>query len=166
MSRILKSRDEIRQWAEARAGNPMLAETPDGTGTRTLLQLTFGQQALNADENEGPDRPGGFELVSWDDWFAALEAEGLTIRVSDDPSGGPEAEFARTLLLNALETAIAQLPVEQRDVFIAHELEGRSFKEMSAATGVSINTLLSRKRYAVLRLRERLRAIYDDITTA
>lgn len=93
MSKILKSREEIRQWAEARAGSPMLAETPDGTGTRTLLQLTFGQQALNAEENEGPDRPGGFELASWDDWFTALEAEGLTIRVSDDPSGGPEAEF-------------------------------------------------------------------------
>jgi len=93
MSRILKSREEIRQWVEARAGNPMLAETPVGTGSRTLLQLTFGQMALNADENEGPDRPGGFELASWEDWFAALEGQGLAIRVSDDPAGGNEAEF-------------------------------------------------------------------------
>lgn len=93
MSRILKSREEIRQWAIARGGNPMLAEIPDGTGSRTLLQLTFGQYELNADENEGPDRPGGFELSSWDDWFTALEANGLAVRVSDDPSGGNEAEF-------------------------------------------------------------------------
>lgn len=93
MSKILHERQDIRQWAEARAGSPMLAEMPDGTGTRTLLQLTFGQQALNADDNEGPDRPGGFELVSWDDWFAVLDAQSLSIRVSDDEAGGPEAEF-------------------------------------------------------------------------
>ena len=80
------------------------------------------------------------------------------------PRGGPEAEFARTLLLEALEQAIAELPAEQREVFVAHEIEGRSFKDMSAASGVSINTLLSRKRYAVLRLRERLRTTYDDLT--
>jgi len=80
------------------------------------------------------------------------------------PDAGPEAEYARTVLLEALEQAIAELPADQRDVFIAHELEGRSFKEMAAATGVSVNTLLSRKRYAVLRLRERLRSTYDDMT--
>ena len=74
------------------------------------------------------------------------------------------AGYARTVLLDALEQAIAELPPEQRDVFVAHELEGRSFKEMAAATGVSVNTLLSRKRYAVLRLRERLRSTYDDMT--
>lgn len=101
------------------------------------------------------------------DLFRARRTEPLEVEdLLPSAAGGPEAEFARTLLLNALEKAIAELPVEQRDVFIAHELEGRSFKEMSAATGVSINTLLSRKRYAVLRLRERLRTIYDDITKA
>lgn len=93
MSRILKTREEVRQWAEARAGSPVLAEVPTGTGSRTIVQLTFGQQALNSTENEGPDRPGGMELVSWDDWFAALEAENLYIRVSDDPAGGREAEY-------------------------------------------------------------------------
>ena len=77
---------------------------------------------------------------------------------------GPEAEYARAVLLKALEQAIADLPPDQRDVFIGHELEGRGFKEMAAATGVSVNTLLSRKRYAVLRLRERLRETYDDMT--
>jgi RNA polymerase sigma factor (sigma-70 family) len=71
---------------------------------------------------------------------------------------GPESELARARLLDALEQAIAELPPEQREVFIAHELEGRSFKEMAAATAISINTLLARKRYAVLRLRERLRS--------
>ena len=79
------------------------------------------------------------------------------------PEAGPEAEYARGALLDALEEAIAELPAEQREVFIGHEIEGRSFKEMAAATGVSVNTLLSRKRYAVLRLRERLRQTYDDM---
>jgi len=79
------------------------------------------------------------------------------------PEAGPEAEYARAAMLEALEQAIAELPPEQRDVFIGHELEGRSFKEMAAESGVGINTLLSRKRYAVLRLRERLRGTYDDL---
>jgi RNA polymerase sigma factor (sigma-70 family) len=80
------------------------------------------------------------------------------------PEAGPEAEYARSVLLDALERAIAELPREQRDAFVGHELEGRSFKEMAATSGVSVNTLLSRKRYAVLRLRERLRRTYDDVT--
>jgi len=84
------------------------------------------------------------------------------------PSGlaGPDEEYARAALMETLEQAIAELPPDQREVFIGHELEGRSFKQMAAATGVSINTLLSRKRYAVLRLRERLRQTYDDRTKA
>lgn len=93
MARILNNRDEIRQWAEARGGNPMLMDTPDGTGIRTLLQLTFGQHAINTDGNEGPDRIGGFHLVSWEEWFAALDEGQLALRVSDDLSGGNEAEF-------------------------------------------------------------------------
>jgi RNA polymerase sigma factor (sigma-70 family) len=82
------------------------------------------------------------------------------------PDAGPEAVYARNVLLDALELAVDELPEEQREVFVAHELEGRSFKEMAAETGVSVNTLLSRKRYAVLRLRERLRSIYDEFTKA
>ena len=70
------------------------------------------------------------------------------------------------MLLDELELAVDELPEEQREVFVAHELEGRSFKEMAAETGVSVNTLLSRKRYAVLRLRERLQSIYDEFTKA
>ncbi|MBI5171218.1 MAG: sigma-70 family RNA polymerase sigma factor [Candidatus Eisenbacteria bacterium] len=76
-------------------------------------------------------------------------------------AAGPEALFARRVLLEELEEAIEELPPEQRDVFVGHEIEGRSFKEMAESSGVSVNTLLSRKRYAVLRLRERLRDVYD-----
>lgn len=80
------------------------------------------------------------------------------------PDAGPEALYARNVLLDELELAIEELPAEQREVFVAHELEGRSFAEMAAETGVSVNTLLSRKRYAVLHLRERLQGIYDEFT--
>jgi RNA polymerase sigma factor (sigma-70 family) len=76
---------------------------------------------------------------------------------------GPEALYARALLLKALQNALDELPPNQRDVFIAHELEGRSFKEMAAESGVTLNTLLARKRYAVLHLRARLQAIYDEL---
>jgi RNA polymerase sigma factor (sigma-70 family) len=80
------------------------------------------------------------------------------------PEAGPEAVFARSVLIEELEDALGELPEEQRAVFIAHELEGRSFKELAAESGVSVNTLLSRKRYAVLHLRRRLQAIYDEFT--
>jgi RNA polymerase sigma factor (sigma-70 family) len=76
--------------------------------------------------------------------------------------GGPEAVYARGVLLEELEAALEELPEEQREVFVAHELEGRSFKEISAETGVSVNTLLSRKHYAVVHLRRRLQAIYEE----
>ncbi len=75
---------------------------------------------------------------------------------------GPDAAFARQALLEQLDEALNELPSEQRDVFIAHELEGRSFKDLAAQWGVSLNTLLSRKRYAVLHLRRRLQAVYDE----
>jgi len=95
--------------------------------------------------------------------------DGELLRFQDllpSPDAGPEALYARSVLLDELELAVDELPEEQREVFVAHELEGRSFKEMSAATGVSINTLLSRKRYAVLYLRERLQSVYDEFTKA
>jgi RNA polymerase sigma factor (sigma-70 family) len=79
------------------------------------------------------------------------------------PDAGPEALYARNVLIDELATAVDELPEEQRAVFVAHELEGRSFKEIAAETGVNLNTLLSRKRYAVLRLRERLQTIYDEL---
>jgi RNA polymerase sigma factor (sigma-70 family) len=82
------------------------------------------------------------------------------------PDASPEALYARSVLLEELELAIDELPEEQRAVFVAHEVEGRTFKEMAALTGVSVNTLLSRKRYAVRHLRERLQSIYDEFTRA
>src|SRR5712691_9668972 len=82
------------------------------------------------------------------------------------PDAGPDALYARNVLVDELELAVDELPEEQREVFVAHEFEGRSFKEMAAETGVSVNTLLSRKRYAVLRLRERLQSMYDELTKA
>ena len=78
------------------------------------------------------------------------------------PDAGPEAQFARRVLIDELSEALEELPAEQRDVFIAHELEGASFNELAERTGVNVKTLLSRKHYAVLHLRERLQAIYDE----
>ncbi len=98
---------------------------------------------------------------------APVGENGERLRLEDllpSPEAGPDALYARQVLLEELEAAIEELPEEQREVFVAHELEGRSFKEMAAETGVSINTLLSRKRYAVLHLRERLQDIYDEFT--
>jgi RNA polymerase sigma factor (sigma-70 family) len=101
-------------------------------------------------------------------WSPGSSDPGNELRFEDllpSPDAGPEALYARSVLLDELESAIGELPDEQREVFVAHELEGRSFKDMAADTGVSVNTLLSRKRYAVLRLRERLQDIYDELTT-
>jgi RNA polymerase sigma factor (sigma-70 family) len=98
---------------------------------------------------------------------AAVEDEdGEVVRIEDllpSPDAGPEAVYLRNVLLDELEFALEELPAEQREVFVAHELEGRSFKELSAESGVSVNTLLSRKRYAVLHLRERLQNIHDEL---
>jgi RNA polymerase sigma factor (sigma-70 family) len=98
----------------------------------------------------------------------AVEGEdGEMLRIEDllpSPDAGPEALYVRSVLLDELEFALDELPGEQREVFVAHELEGRSFKELSAESGVKINTLLSRKRYAVLHLRERLQSVHDEFT--
>jgi len=100
---------------------------------------------------------------------AVGDDEGEVLEIEDllpSPDAGPEAAYFRNLLLDELELAVDELPEEQRKVFVAHELEGRSFKEMAAEMGVSVNTLLSRKRYAVLHLRERLQSVYDEFTKA
>jgi len=98
----------------------------------------------------------------------AVEDEfGELLHIEDllpSPDAGPEAAYVRNVLLDELEFALDELPDEQREVFVAHELEGRSFKEISAESGVNVNTLLSRKRYAVLHLRQRLQRIYDEFT--
>ncbi len=108
-------------------------------------------------------KPEGFS----DTAFADEDDERLRLEdLLPSPDAGPEALYARNVLLDELEAAVDELPQEQRKVFVAHELEGRSFKEIAAETGVSVNTLLSRKRYAVLHLRKRLQSIYDELTKA
>jgi RNA polymerase sigma factor (sigma-70 family) len=93
------------------------------------------------------------EVLGWEDLLPS-------------PDAGPEAVYARGILLEELDAALGELPEEQRDVFLAHEVEGRSFKDLAAETGVPVNTLLSRKHYAVVHLRQRLQAIYDEFTNA
>lgn len=112
------------------------------------------------------------------DWFrkrkperlrdqAAVDAEddGLTLEdLLPSREAGPELAYTRSVLVEELEAALEELPAEQREVFLAHEIEGRSFRDLAAATGLSVNTLLSRKHYAVLHLRERLRDIYAELS--
>jgi RNA polymerase sigma factor (sigma-70 family) len=96
-----------------------------------------------------------------------VEEGGEMLQLEDllpSPEAGPDAAFARSVLLDELDAALDELPDEQREVFIGHELMGYSFKEIAEQTGTSVNTLLSRKRYAILHLRERLRDIHDEYT--
>jgi RNA polymerase sigma factor (sigma-70 family) len=91
------------------------------------------------------------------------ESEWLSIEaLLPSPDGGPEAAYARQVLLDELDAALDELPPEQRDVFVAHELQGRSFRELAAESGAPLNTLLTRKHYAVLHLRRRLQTIYEE----
>jgi RNA polymerase sigma factor (sigma-70 family) len=100
---------------------------------------------------------------------ARLEDEdGELLRIDDllpSPDAGPEALYLRRTLLEEMKVALSELPAEQREVFIAHEIEGRSFKELASASGTNLNTLLARKRYAVLHLRQRLQSIHDEFTS-
>jgi RNA polymerase sigma factor (sigma-70 family) len=107
-------------------------------------------------------KPGAFS-----DSPLKLTEDGESLRLEDllpSPDAGPEAVYARNVLLGELDAALDELPAEQREIFVAHEIEGRSFKELAAETGLSVNTLLSRKHYAVLHLRERLQAIHEEFT--
>ena len=107
-------------------------------------------------------KPESFSDAASDEGEEPMQFEDLL----PSPDAGPDALLARKLLLDELESAVHELPQEQREVFVAHELEGRSFKDIAAETGLSVNTLLSRKRYAVLHLRARLQSIYDEFTKA
>jgi len=104
------------------------------------------QEAARAGPTGGVDEA---ELFPWEDLLPSRDA-------------GPEAAYAREVLIEEIDAALDELPEEQREVFVAHEFEGRSFRELAAATGLNMNTLLSRKHYAVLYLQRRLRAIYDE----
>ncbi|MBZ5643286.1 MAG: RNA polymerase sigma factor [Acidobacteriia bacterium] len=105
------------------------------------------------------------EAMSWVRSAGEEDAEAQTLEdLLPSPEAGPEAEYARGVLLEDLEAALEELPDNQREVFVAHEIEGLSFKEISAETGVSVNTLLSRKHHAVVHLRRRLQSIHDEFT--
>lgn len=96
-----------------------------------------------------------------------MAADGESLPLEDllpSLDAGPEEEYARSMLVAELAEALDELPPEQRDVFVAHEIEGRSFQDLAAETGVSVNTLLSRKHYAVLHLRQRLRGVYEELS--
>jgi RNA polymerase sigma factor (sigma-70 family) len=98
---------------------------------------------------------------------ATVNEEGESLGIDDllpSADAGPEDQYLRNVLLDELEVALNELPDEQRDVFVANEIEGRSFKELAEESGVNINTLLARKRYAVLHLRERMQTIYDEFS--
>ena len=105
-----------------------------------------------------PENFSEIEVTEQDDELSQFED------LLPSPDAGPEALYARNLLLDEFERALAELPKDQRDVFMAHEFEGRSFQEIADETGLGLNTLLSRKRYAVLHLRERLQRTYDEFT--
>lgn len=95
----------------------------------------------------------------------AVNEDGESLQLEDllpSPDAGPEAAYARSVLLDELDAALDELPEELRRVFVAHEMEGRSFKELAQATGLNVNTLVLRKHYAVIQLRERLEAIYEE----
>jgi len=95
----------------------------------------------------------------------AVNEDGESLLLEDllpSPDEGPEAAYARSVLLDELDAALDELPEEQRQVFVAHEMEGRSFKELAQTTGLNVNTLVLRKHYAVVQLRERLEAIYEE----
>ncbi|QKZ15860.1 sigma-70 family RNA polymerase sigma factor [Spirosoma sp. KUDC1026] len=106
-------------------------------------------RTISLDEPVGDDDPDSPVLM---EWLAVVDG------------GGPESEFFRETFMDALTDALAELPSDQREVFVQHELEGKSFNDMADTWKVPLNTLLSRKRYAVLHLRKRLRNLYDDFS--
>lgn len=120
---------------------------------RNRITDLFRKRQREAQRTESAPVTEDGEMLKLEDWLPSSDA-------------GPDATYARSVLLEELDAAIDELPEEQRDVFIDHEVMGRSFKEIAARTGESVNTLLSRKHYAVLRLRERLQAIHDEFTEA
>jgi RNA polymerase sigma factor (sigma-70 family) len=133
--RLMKPVEQVGAWLFRVARNRMIDR--------------FRKRRPEAVRNNAPAGEEEGELFPWEDLLPS-------------PDAGPEAAYAREVLIEEIDAALDELPEEQREVFVAHELEGRSFNELAAATGLSVNALLSRKHYAVLHLRRRLRAIYDE----
>jgi RNA polymerase sigma factor (sigma-70 family) len=182
-----ESADEVMRRERQRLRNWIRRQMPDAAEVDDIVQDVFVElvqayRSLESIENVSAwlfrvarNRIIDFfrkkKPVSLDGEIAAStrgDAEGeVTVLEDFLPAldGGPEAEYMRALLLDEVEEVLNDMPVEQREVFLAHEIEGVSFKEIAARTGVGINTLIARKHYAVERLRERLRVIYEDMQT-
>jgi len=128
-----------------------------------IIDLFRKKRPTSFSDAEARTQANNLRYTTGDEDGDVLRIENL-LPSRDDDWAGPEALYVRSVLLDELELALDELPDEQREVFILHELEGRSFKELSAESGVNINTLLARKRYAVLHLRERLRSIYEEFS--
>jgi len=135
--RLLKPIDYVTAWLYTVARNRITDLF------RKKKPQPFAELAIEGEDGE---------LLNFEDMLPSSEA-------------GPEALYIRGVIFDALEAAIAELPADQREVFIAHEFEGRSFKELAEETGINFNTLLARKRYAVRHLRERLQTVYDELST-
>jgi RNA polymerase sigma factor (sigma-70 family) len=169
---VQRERDRLRRFVERRV--------PDPRDVEDVLQDVFYELVeanrllmpiehvtgwlFRVARNRINDVFRGRKFQALSDAVSGEDDEGLRLEeLLPSPEAGPEALYARNALLDELEAALDELPSEQREVFVAHELEGRSFKQLAAETGVNVNTLLSRKRYAVLRLRERLQDVYDEL---
>jgi RNA polymerase sigma factor (sigma-70 family) len=169
--------DQRLSWAFERERRRLLAfirrRIPDEVDAEDLLQDVFyelveayrmmkpiahaGAWMMQVARNRITDlfRRGKREIVESDD-------KRILEDLFPSPDAGPDALFARNILLTEIEDALSELPPSQREVFLAHEIDGRSFAEISAETGVSVNTLLSRKHYAIKRLRKRLERLYGE----
>jgi len=173
--------DAVVQRERARLGNFVRKRVPDAADAEDILQdvlyeLVETYRLMHPVEHAGAwlyrvarNRIVDFfrkkRLVAIEDALAQKADEEGALTLADllpSPDAGPEAAYARTVLLQELNAALDELPDEQRAVFIAQAIEGRSFRELADETGVGLNTLLSRKRYAVVHLRRRLQAIYDE----
>ena len=173
---------EVVEREQSRLGNFIRRRVPDPRDAEDILQDVFYELVeanrllmpiehvtgwlFRVARNRITDLFRKKKPESFSDAAVAGEDEEL-LQLEDllpSSDAGPEALYVRNVLLEELEFALGELTDEQRQVFVAHELEGRSFREMAAETGVSVNTLLSRKRYAVLHLRARLQSIYDEFT--
>jgi RNA polymerase sigma factor (sigma-70 family) len=161
---VARERGRLRNFIRSRVPDPRDAED--------ILQEVFYELVAAYRAMLPLDEVGGWlfrvarnRII---DLFRRKKPEPLEMAIEDllpSPDAGPEAAYARGALLDELDAALDELPPEQREVFVAHEFQGRSFKEMAAESGVPLNTLLTRKHYAVLHLRRRLREMYEDITS-
>ena len=182
---LQRQNDEIAQTVQQERGrllNFIQQRIPDREEAEDILQDVFFQfteayRKINSVErvtawlftvarNKITDRYRKKRPTTFSQQQTAIDGEGESIRLEDilpDMSGNPDSELMRSIIWNAIEEALEELPESQREIFVMHEFEDMSFKEISAQKQVPVNTLLSRKRYAILHLRQRLQSLYDDL---